>query len=57
MRRYVNYHNDGSVRMDWYTFCKMPVEKIVNTIKENTTVRQPHTIRPTSRTAGVKEFI
>lgn len=33
--RRVRYHSDGTVSMDWYTFQKMPVNKIVDTIKAN----------------------
>lgn len=33
--RQVRYHRDGTVSMDWYTFQKMKVDKIVDTIKAN----------------------
>lgn len=28
MRRRVEYHRDGTVRMDYYTFCDLKVDKV-----------------------------
>jgi hypothetical protein len=33
VRRRVEYHRDGSVRMDYLTFCDLKVDQIMSTLK------------------------
>lgn len=56
MGSYMMHHNDGTVRMDWYTFCALKTDAIVKTIQANRMVKPKHTIRPLSRKRGVKQF-
>jgi hypothetical protein len=55
--RYVQYHRDGTVRMDWYTFRNMSIDKVMRTVSSNARTTKPHTVRPTSKRRGVKQFI
>ena len=34
MRRRVEYHRDGTVRMDFHTFCSLKVDKIMSVIRD-----------------------
>jgi ribosomal protein L44E len=71
MRRRVMYHADGTVRMDWHTFCKMPVHKVTRTLEQNAQPltlgtrraerhgfkRRAGSLRPRPSTERVKEFL
>lgn len=71
MRRRVTYKPDGTVCMDFHTFCKMPCHKIVRTIEQNakpltlgTRKAQRHgfgrrtaELRPVPSVERVKEFL
>ena len=35
MGRYVTYHNDGSVRMDWYTFQTLPLKQFDRFVRKS----------------------
>lgn len=56
-RYYVLHHKDGSVRMDWYTFSKLKVDRVMDTLKLNASTVAPHVRRPVTVEGNVKEFI
>lgn len=49
----ITYKKDGEVCMDFYAFRKLPVHKIVETMRENAKARR---LRARAAHGGVKEF-
>lgn len=49
----ITYKSNGEVRMDFYTFRKLPVHKIMDTLRENSASRR-FKVKPGN--GAVKEF-
>lgn len=49
----ITYKNNGEVRMDYYTFRKLPIHKIMDTIRDSAKVRR---FKIRTVTGSVSEF-
>lgn len=57
MSQYVHSYANGEVRMDFHTFQRLKVDRIVETIEANAKRVTKHVRRPVSAQGKVKEFL